>query len=93
MEESVDVPKNTLIQSKGSAIGKRFESLHKQIMDEYPELLANRFDKPVNFSEVVRAYYELKAMESQRKRDWVIVALTLVNLALTAINLYLTFRK
>ena len=67
----------------------RLKNLHKKIYDEYPELMTQSSDKRTSFFEQVKAYYEVKGIESQTRRDWVIVLLAIVNLILVG---FLTFK-
>ncbi len=73
---------------------KRYLSLLKEIGEKYPELFAERPGKedrrPI---EVITAYYQLKSIEAQEKREWIMIALTLSSLILAATSAYFVLFK
>jgi len=73
----------------------KYEELRDKIYIEYPELTAssirNGKEYSPSFHELVRAYYELKWIETQRWHNRLIVVLTIAVIVLTILQIKLQF--
>ncbi len=80
-------------EEENKKIGERVQNIILKIHKEYPELTTRNSGQETPFLEIVKAYYELKAIESQRFHNRIIIILTVVNLILVGIVGYLTWIK
>ncbi|GEM_PF-6219158 len=70
---------------------ERVMNIFERIEWEYPELMTTMSKQDSIYSiDVVRAYYELKMMESQKSNNKIMIVLTALNVVLVGIIGYLT---
>ena len=69
------------------------EKIKKLINDEHPELTVAHKGYISPLFEQIKAFYEIKMIESQKMYNRTIIFLTIVVTLLTILNLYLTFFK
>lgn len=69
------------------------EEIRQKIKENYPELTVADKGQVKPLFEQIQLYYQLEAIKSQNLHNWVISIATIVNVILTAINVWLTFFK
>lgn len=69
----------------------KIKDLVGKIGKEYPELVVYPVDQTIPIRDIVKAYHEIKAIESQKLYNKVIVILTIINLILVATVGYLSY--
>jgi len=69
------------------------EKIKKLIEAEHPELTVAHKGYVSPLFEQIKAFYEIKMIESQKTYNRAIIFLTIIVIILTILNLYLTFFK
>ena len=69
-------------------IPKKIANLQYEITKKYPELYTSQDQR-----DIIKSYYELEALKTQKLHNQVIIGLQVVNLILLGILIYVTWIK
>lgn len=80
---------------KKEDVGTRIQNIILKIHEEYPELMLQNVSGNSSLSEpqIIKMYYELKYMESQKFRDTITKIIMLLNIFVVVLLGYVTYLK